>query len=68
MCIMEKNTEVVLKFMRSIHRTTNLFFPPSVSLEVIMFCFVLFLKKRGESCISRVGRSDKKEKNSSLYE
>lgn len=68
MCIMEKNTEVVLKFMRSIHRTTNLFFPPSVSLEVIMFCFVFFFKKRGESCISRVGRSDKKEKNSSLYE
>lgn len=64
----KKNTEVVLKFMRSIHRTTNLFFPPSVSLEVIMFCFVFFFKKRGESCISRVGRSDKKEKNSSLYE
>lgn len=60
MCIMEKNTEVVLKFMRSIHRTTNLFSPQCFpGSDHVLFC--LFFLKRGESCISRVGRSDKKE-------
>lgn len=68
MCIMEKNTEVVLKFMRSIHRTTNIFFPPVFPWKRSCFVWVFFLKK-GENLVSpELVVPIKKRKKSSLYE